>query len=304
MDFNDKAAPRTEESDPRYHGIDEWPADQALLAILAAQERAVAAVRPAIPAMASAAEEAAQRLAGDTAGRIIYIGAGTPARLGVQDGVELAPTFGWLRTEFVIAGREKALMQAVDGAEDDVAAAEAQVAALNLTAADVCIAVSASGTTPFTVAACKAARAAGAQTIGIASNDNSPLLGAAEHKVFIDSGAEPVAGSTRMNAGTAQKVALNMLSTLIMMRLGHVFDGMMVDVQLNNEKLRQRAEKMIERIAQCDKVAAATALERADGKVKLAVLLVKGLTPEQGAERLSQNGGSLRKVLEGMNHDR
>lgn len=302
MDFNDKAPPRTEASDPLYAGIDQWPADQVLLAILAAQERAVAAVRPAIPAMAAAAEEAAQRLL-DPKGRIIYIGAGTPARLGVQDGVELTPTFGWpqARMDFVIAGREKALLQSVEGAEDDVAAAEAQVAALNLTAADVCIAVSASGTTPFTVAACKAAHAAGAQTIGISSNEPSSLLQEAAHKIFIDSGAEPVAGSTRMNAGTAQKVALNMISTLIMMRLGHVFDGMMVDVQLNNEKLRQRAEKMIARITQCAPEAAATALERADGKVKLAVLLVKGLTPEQGRERLERDGGNLRRVLEGLN---
>ncbi|HEY8192127.1 MAG TPA: N-acetylmuramic acid 6-phosphate etherase [Alphaproteobacteria bacterium] len=303
MDFNDNAVPPTEASDPRYEGIDQWPADQVLLAILAAQERAVAAVRPAIPAMAAAAEEAAQRLADNPAGRIIYIGAGTPARLGVQDGVELTPTFGWpqARMDFVVAGREKALLQSVEGAEDDVAAAEEQIAALNLTAADVCIAVSASGTTPFTVAACKAARAAGAQTIGISSSDNTPLLQAAAHKIFIDSGAEPVAGSTRMNAGTAQKVALNMLSTLIMMRLGHVFDGMMVDVQLTNEKLRQRAEKMIERIAQCAPDEAAGALERANGKVKLAVLLVKGLTPEQGRERLEQNGGNLRRALEGLN---
>lgn len=300
MDSSDQPQPRTEASDPRYTGMEEWPADEILLAILAAQENAVAAVRASIPAMAAAAEEAARRLAAGPSGRIIYVGAGTPGRLGVQDGVELAPTYGWLRTEFVIAGRGEALIRSVEGAEDDVAAAQDQIAALNLTPADVCIAVSASGTTPFTVAACRAARAAGALTIGIASNDNSPLLDAAEHGLFIDSGPEPVAGSTRMNAGTAQKVALNMLSTLIMMRLGHVYDGMMVDVQLTNEKLRRRAEKMITRIAQCDEETAARSLEGAEGKVKLAVLLARGLDPAQAEERLARNGGNLRRVLNSL----
>ena len=299
MDFNEQAQSPTEDSDPRYHGIDEWPADQILLAILAAQEKAVTSVNAAVPAMALAAEEAARRLT-DPKGRIIYIGSGTPGRLGVQDGVELTPTFGWpkLRMDFVIAGREQALTQSVEGAEDDVAAAEAQIAALNLTPADVCIAVSASGETLFTVAACKVARAAGAQTIGISSNDHSPLLQEAEHKLFIDSGPEPVAGSTRMNAGTAQKGALNMISTLIMMRLGHVYDGLMVDVELTNEKLRRRAERMIATITKCDEAAATDALAKSGGKVKLAVLIVKGLSPEQGLERLVQNGGNLRRVLE------
>lgn len=287
----------TEEIDPRYAGLEEQPADEVLLAILAAQEKAVAAIRPAIPVMAKAAEEAAQRLI-DPKGRLVYIGAGTPGRLGVQDGVELAPTYGWLRTEFVVAGREQALMQSVEGAEDNAQDAENQIAALRLTPADVCIAVSASGATPFTVAACAAARAAGAQTIAISSNDDSPLLHAAEHKIFIDTGPEPVAGSTRMNAGTAQKVALNMLSTLVMMRLGRVYDGMMVDVQLTNEKLRRRAEKMIAKIAQCDEQTAAEALEKSGGKVKIAVLTVRGLTPEQGAEHLERQGGNLRRVLE------
>lgn len=290
----------TEAADPRFAGLEEQPADQILLAVLAAQESALAAIRPAIPAMAKAAEEAAQRLAQDPKGRIIYIGAGTPGRLGVQDGVELAPTYGWMRTEFVIAGRNKALTQSVEGAEDDVNAAAQQVAELNLSPADVCIAVSASGATPFTVAACRAARAAGAQTIAISSNDDAPLLRAAEHKIFIDSGPEPVAGSTRMNAGTAQKVALNMISTLIMMRLGHVYDGMMVDVQMTNDKLRHRAEKMIARIAQCDERAASDALAQSGGKVKLAVLVARGLSPEQAAESLDKQGGNLRKVLQSL----
>lgn len=299
MDFNEQSQPPTEASDPRYAGLEEKPADEILLAILGAQENALAAIHPAIPAMAKAAEEAAQCLAG-AKGRIIYIGAGTPGRLGVQDGVELAPTYGWLRSEFVIAGREEALMRSVEGAEDDVSAAEGQIAALNPTSEDVCIAVSASGTTPFTVAACRAARAAGALTIGIASNDNSPLLDAAEHGIFIDSGPEPVAGSTRMNAGTAQKVALNMLSTLIMMRLGHVYDGMMVDVQMTNEKLRLRAERMISKIAECDDRVAADSLEKTGGKVKLAILLARGLNPAQAEERLAQNGGNLRRALNSL----
>ena len=296
--------PKTEQADPRYKGMDEWTSDQVLQTILNAQIDAVKSMQSAIPAMARAAEEAALRLQDrQKNGRIVYIGAGTPARLAVQDGTELTPTFGWsqMRLAFVIAGKEQALTRAIEGAEDDVKAAQDQIAALNLTANDVCLAISASGGTPFTVEACRAARAAGALTIGISSNHPSDLLQTAEHAVLTDSGPEPVAGSTRMNAGTAQTVALKMISTLIMIRLGHVHDGYMVDVQTTNEKLRKRAVQMVRDITGCKQDEAKTALVAADGNVKLAVLVTTGLSADEGKELLEKSGNNLRTALRSIN---
>jgi N-acetylmuramic acid 6-phosphate etherase len=298
----DKPPPpsRTEAADDRFRGIDGWPGERILGAILDSQEEAVGAVRAAIPVLEAAAEEAARRLGQGGQGRLIYIGAGTPARLAVQDGSELTPTYGWpaLRLAFVIAGGAQALLAPVEGAEDDAAEAQKLIAGLKLTAADVCVAVSASGITPFTVAACAAARRQGALTIGLSSNPGTPLLDAAEHKIFLDSGPEPVAGSTRMNAGTAQKVALNMFSTLTMIRLGRVYDGYMVDVELTNAKLRRRAERMVGDITGCAAAHAAQALEKSGGSVKLAVLVAKGYSVEEGKKMLAENGGNLRRVMD------
>lgn len=295
------AKPITEQAAPDYRGIDTWDAPRILHAILQSQQIALANIQPVIPAMAVAAEAAADRLK-NPAGRIIYIGAGTPARLAVQDAVELTPTFGWsdLRVAFVIAGGEQALTRAIEGAEDNPAAAIAQITALNVTPADVCIAISASGTTPFTVEGCRAARKAGALTISIYSNPGADLELAADHPVLTDSGPEPVAGSTRMNAGTAQAVALKMISTLVMIRLGHVYDGYMVDMQQNNDKLRRRAARMVCDITGCTENDADTALNAADGNVKLAVLVTTGLSAEEGKALLGRSGQNLRTALQSL----
>lgn len=291
----------TEQAASQYRGIDEWSNEQVLQAILAAQENSVKAIRNVIPAMAKAAGEAALRLKDQNKqGRIVYIGAGTPARLAMQDSTELTPTFGWSakRLAVVMAGNEQAMLRAIEGAEDDTKAAEDSIKALNLTPADVCIAISASGSTPYTVAACRAARASGALTIGISSNQGSDLLQAAEYPVFTDSGAEPVAGSTRMNAGTAQTVALKMISTLIMIRLGHVYDGYMVDVEQTNAKLRLRAAQMVQDITGCSAKEAETALRDAKGSVKLASLItVGGLNAEEGRALLAKSENNLRTAL-------
>jgi len=291
----------TEQAASQYRGIDEWSNEQVLQAIRAAQENSVKAIRNVIPAMAKAAGEAALRLKDQNKqGRIVYIGAGTPARLAMQDSTELTPTFGWSakRLAVVMAGNEQAMLRAIEGAEDDTKAAEDSIAALNLTPADVCIAISASGSTPYTVTACRAARATGALTIGISSNQGADLLQAAEYPVFTDSGAEPVAGSTRMNAGTAQTVALKMISTLIMIRLGHVYDGYMVDVEQTNAKLRLRAAQMVQDITGCSPKEAETALADANGSVKLASLITAGgLNAEEGRALLAKSDNNLRTAL-------
>ena len=179
----------------------------------------MAAVREVLPAVVRAGEAAAERLA-EEAGRLIYAGAGTSGRIGVQDGAELTPTFDWPeeRVLFAIAGGERALRSSAEGAEDDRDAAKRALAQFRVAARDVAIGVAASGTTPYTVEFVEGARGRGALTIAIANNPGVPLLAAAEHPICIDTGPEVVAGSTRMKAGTAQKVVLNLLSTLVMIR--------------------------------------------------------------------------------------
>ena len=300
----------TEGVNPSFEGIDEWPADKALNALLDEQIKSLNAVRAAIPQLAAAAEEAAQRLESSPDGRIIYAGAGTSIRIGVQDGTELTPTFGWsqLRMAAVIAGGVRALKQAVENAEDNPRSAAKRIAALKLTPADVCIAVAASGVTPFTVAACRAAREAGALTISIASNRDTELLQLADYPIFLDTGAEPVAGSTRMNAGTAQKSVINMLSTLIMVRLGRVHDGLMVNLIPTNAKLRERAKAIVGQIAGCSTEDAALFLERArvayngltDKNIKLAILLAKGMDEKPAMRQLALHHDHLRPILNGL----
>jgi N-acetylmuramic acid 6-phosphate etherase len=294
----------TEQAASCYRGIDEWTDTQVLVAILAAQEKSIKSIYNVIPVMAQAASQGAARLKDATlGGRIIYVGSGTPARLAMQDGTELPPTFGWpsKRLAYVMAGGDAAMTRAIEGAEDDVRAAEDAIKALNITAHDVCIAISASGSTPFTVAACNTARSAGALTIGISSNNGSKLLTAAEYGIFTDSGPEPVAGSTRMNAGTAQSVALKMMSTLMMIRLGHVYDGYMVDVEQTNAKLKIRAELMVQDITGCNQQEAKDALHSANGNVKLASLIATGgMSADEGRNLLARSDNNLRTALRSL----
>jgi N-acetylmuramic acid 6-phosphate etherase len=289
--------PATEGVDPRYAALDEWPSAVALEALLEAQMSAVAAVRPALQAIAAAAEAAAARLAGD--GRLIYCGAGTSGRIGVQDGAELPPTFDWPehRLGLLIAGGPPALTRAVENAEDRADLAAADIAAQHVTAADVVIALAASGATPYALACLAHARVAGALTIAVANSAGAPLLALADHPVLVQTGAEPIAGSTRLKAGTSQKVVLNLLSTLIMLRLGRVWRGQMVDMVARNEKLRRRAVRIVRGLTGCTDDAAAAALARAGGSSKLAILLLHGLTLEQAQDRLTANQGSLGQVL-------
>src|SRR6185436_4168442 len=208
-------------------------------------------------------------------GRLIYAGAGTFGRIGVQDGSELLPTYGWPadRLVFVMAGGLGALVQSVEGAEDDEAEGMRAVADASIGADDVVIGIAASGTTPFTMGVLRAASTAGAVTIAVANNPEAPLLSVARHAITVDTGTEVVAGSTRMKAGTAQKIVLNLLSTSIMVKLGRVYRGMMVHMRASNVKLRRRAADMVSRIVGCSETDAARLMRRSEGDVKIAVLL-------------------------------
>jgi N-acetylmuramic acid 6-phosphate etherase len=287
----------TERLCPRYSGIDVWEPRDALDAMIEAQFAAVAAVRAARGAIEAAAQAMEARLR--DSGRLIYAGAGTSGRLAVQDGAELMPTFSWPpeRLLLLIAGGSEALIQAVEGAEDEAAKAIELVRRHGIAASDVLIAVAASGTTPFTLACLREAKRLGTLTIGIANNAGTPLLDEAEHAVFLDTGPEPIAGSTRMNAGTAQRITLNLLSSLLMIRLGRVYKGLMVDVQASNVKLSQRRERIVHSLTGRSREEVRDALARANGSIKLAVLLLDGCDLEAARAALDRAGGRLRAAV-------
>jgi N-acetylmuramic acid 6-phosphate etherase len=287
----------TERMSQRYADLDAWETGEALEAMLEGQLTAVAAVRAALPAIERAVDDAAARLG--EAGRLAYVGAGTSGRIAVQDGAELTPTFDWPRERlvFAIAGGESALVASAEGAEDDEDAAIAAIDAAAIAAADVVIGVAASGATPFTLAGIRRARAAGALTIGVASNRGAPLLEAAERPILIETGGELIAGSTRMKAGTAQKVTLNLISTGVMVRMGRVYRGMMVNMRAANDKLRRRAEVIVARVAGCDDDAARAALAESAGDIKVAALVALGSEPDEARARLVASGGNLRRAL-------
>ena len=214
----------------------------ALSVMLDGHEQASMAVRHSLVAIDQAVEAVTARMRAASDARIIYAGAGSSIRIGVQDGVELLPTFDWprARVDYWVAGGLSALTDAVENAEDDEAAARDMAAAAKLTANDVVLALSASGATPFTCAAAEAASAAGALSIGIANNEAAALFKKTDIAIALVTGAEAVAGSTRLKAATAQKICLNMISTLVMTRLGFVRDGQMIAMRPGNAKLRAR----------------------------------------------------------------
>jgi N-acetylmuramic acid 6-phosphate etherase len=287
----------TEAVSARHDMLDAWDVSEILASLWEGQLAAVAALGPALPALERAVEAAAARLA--AGGRLAYAGAGTSGRIAVQDAVELVPTFDWPRERLVLlmAGSEAALLQSVENAEDRADLATAAVADHALGPNDVLLGVAASGTTPFTVAAVRAARALRCLTIGVANSAGTPLLCEAEFPIAIETGAEAIAGSTRMKAGTAQKAALNLFSTAVMVRLGHVYRGRMVDMRARNAKLRARAVRMLCELTSCTEPEAQAALAQADGKIKLAVLIGRGMPAAEAEALLVGHAGNLRAAL-------
>ena len=290
----------TEHISPRYVDLDSWSAAEMIEAMYEGQLAAAAAVRGALPAIAGAVDDSVPALR--RGGRLVYAGAGSSGRIGVQDGSELAPTYDWPadRLVFAIAGGLGALVQSVEGAEDDEAAGARAVAQASIGRNDVVIGIAASGATPFTIGVLRAASAAGAVTIALANNANAPLFGVAHHRILAETGTEVIAGSTRMKAGTAQKIVLNLLSTSIMVKLGRVYRGLMVDMRASNAKLRRRAESIVSQIVGCPESEAARYVQRSDGDVKIAVLLGFGLTQAEAAELLRCNGGNLRVAIDAL----
>lgn len=293
---------RRTETPHRYaRGLQALPAQAILTRLLEGQQEAAAAVASALPAIEAAAQAATAAL--KAGGKLGYAGAGSSGLMALADALELAGTFGIAadRTPALFAGGAEALLAMTGAVEDETGSAAQDVEAAGLGAGDALIAVSASGTTPYTLAAAEAARARAVAVIGIANSAGAPLLALASAPVLLDTGPEVVAGSTRMGAATAQKIALNMISTLTGLSLGHVHDGYMVNVIADNAKLRERARRIVADISGAAPETAAAALSATAGAVKPAVLIAAGAPDAAAAARLlDRSGGHLGPALDAL----
>jgi N-acetylmuramic acid 6-phosphate etherase len=286
--------PPTEAVDEATRGLDRMPTTDLVAALIAAQGRAFDAARAAVPQIARAADAISARLR--SGGTLHYVGAGTSGRLGVLDAAELPPTFGVPPSLALahIAGGFEAISGAVEGAEDDTHGFEADIHAK-----DAVIGISASGGAPFVCASLDRAKAKGALTVAITSAPDSRLAKHADVAIVTPTGAEPLSGSTRMLAGTAQKIVLSALSTAVMVRLGKVYDNLMVDVAATSEKLRARALRLVRELCSVSEERARELLERSGGSVKRAVVMERlGIDSDSAQTLLDLNNASLRDVLE------
>lgn len=288
----------TEDRDSHAKGFDTLPPARILEVLAAAQVAAAKSVEAAVPAIAEAADRAATAL---TSGhRLIYIGAGSSGLMALADCLELPGTYGigGHQAVVILAGGRDSLIDMLGAGEDDTDTGAADLEAAGIGRGDCVIAVSASGSTPYTLAAVRAAKARGATVIGIANNEGAPLLLAADVAVLLRTPPEVVSGSTRMGAGTAQKIALNMLSTLMAVHLGHVHDGHMVNVRADNDKLRARAARIVTDITGISTDTATGLLQESRGSVKHAILLAAGAGDIETADAaLVEAGQNLRRAM-------
>ncbi len=295
-------SPITEAATDRYRGLDLWPGERVLGAIVDAQGEAIAAARHAVPALTAAAEAIAARIR--AGGRMIYAGAGSSGLIAHLDALELPGTYGIAadRVPVLLAGGAAALVAIPSDAEDDVLAAARDVANLDPGPDDALVAIAASGRTPYTLACLTAAKARGSLTIGVACNAGTPVLTDADIAVLLATPPEVVAGSTRMNAGTAQKCALNMLSTLVGIRLGGVYDGLMVNVESGNAKLTSRAVGIVAKACTIGMSEAEGLIKRTDSDIKAAIVLAKLQSDDVTAAKalLAAHGNDLRAALQSL----
>ena len=288
----------TERANLASANIDRMTTLEALRLINREDAKVAAAVREALPPIADAVELVARAIA--DGGRLIYLGAGTSGRLGVLDAVECVPTFSVAPdlVQGLIAGGVDALTSSIEGAEDKPEGAREDLKACGLTDADVVCGIAASGRTPYVIGGLEHAKAQGARTIAIACNAGSPIGAIADISISVDLGPEIIAGSTRMKAGTAQKLILNMLSTAVMIRLGKVYGNLMVDVNVSNRKLAERARRLVMQLTGVDDEGARALLLQANNEVKTAVVMSrKGVGCDEARRLLKQEEGKLRGVI-------
>ena len=288
----------TERRNPNSVDIDLYPTER-ILKIINAEDATVAnAVATAIPDIAKAVDLAVNVIRND--GRIFYVGAGTSGRIATLDAAECPPTFSsppdWIQA--IVAGGEKAIVQAVEGAEDSREQAAADLGSRQFSDRDMVVGIAASGKTPYTHAALEFARSAGAKTVAIVAAPDSAMSKVAEVVIYTPVGAEVIAGSTRLKAGTAQKLVLNMISTATMIRIGMTYSNWMINVQMTNSKLEERGIHMLREILGVNVEQARKLSKASGGKLKLAVIMgTLGCTRKEAEQRLSEGAGNLRKVL-------
>jgi len=288
----------TEATDASLDDIDLVPTLEAARRMNAADRGVPVALEPCLPAVAEAADRIADAFA--AGGRLLYVGAGTPGRLGILDASECPPTFGTDpgMVVGVIAGGTPALTTAVEGAEDDEAAAVRDLDALGLTSRDVVVGISASGRTPYVLSALREARRRSAASVAVTNNAGSAAGRIADIAIDVLTGPEFIAGSTRLKAGTAQKLVLNMLTTLAMLRRHKTFGNRMVDVRATNAKLAARSFSLVQDVTGASDADVEAALHDASGEVKTAIaVLLTGLSAASARDRLDAADGSLRAVL-------
>ena len=297
--MDERSLPLTEQNNPSTADLDLLGTADLLHRINDEDRRAAWAVEREIDVIATAVDEIARRIGGG--GKLHYFGAGTSGRIGVLDAAEIPPTFSVHDTVIAhIAGGPGAVTRSIEGAEDDAAEGRRHASESGLSASDATIFVSASGSAPYVLGALEAAKAAGALTIGMTSSPGSPLEREADMTIVLRTGPEVIAGSTRMKAGTAQKMALTMMSTAVMVKLGKVYGNLMVDLHASNDKLRERALRLARAVSGAPPVAARAALVESGYRVPVAIVMLRhGCDAAQAQRRLAQAGGDLRTGLAG-----
>ncbi|NLU10245.1 MAG: N-acetylmuramic acid 6-phosphate etherase [Tepidanaerobacter acetatoxydans] len=292
----------TERRNPNTTEIDRLSTEEIIRLINDEDKKVAYAVEKEIPNIAKAVELISEKLY--EGGRLIYLGAGTSGRLGILDASECPPTFGVPQemVQGIIAGGHEAILKAVEGAEDSKENAVADLKRINFNNKDVLVGITASGRTPYVIGAIEYANKLGAITIGVTNNYNSEMSKITKVCIAVEVGPEVITGSTRMKAGTAQKMVLNMLSTGSMIKLGKVYENLMVDVESTNSKLKERCKNIVMELTSVGEDEAIKYLQLTDYNVKLSVFMIKtGLDKEKSEEILNAHRGYLRKALEAVN---
>jgi N-acetylmuramic acid 6-phosphate etherase len=290
----------TERRNPATENLDRMTALGIVTAMNREDAKVPRAIRKVLPVIAKAVDLVAQRLA--EGGRLIYVGSGTSGRIGALDASECPPTFGVSakKVQFVIAGGERALVKAAEASEDSAGLGRKDIAARRPGVHDVVVGIAASGYTPYTISALEYARAKGAATVAIACNRNSALGKVADLRIEVEVGPEVLAGSSRLKAGTAEKLICNMLTTGAMSRLGYVYSNLMVNMHLTNKKLVQRGITILEELTSVDRAQAEATLEKAGRSVSLALVMLRtGTGKVESARRLRRAKGDVRRAIEG-----
>lgn len=289
----------TEQQNPKTLDIDRQTTLEALEVMNAEDASVPQTIKAVLPEIAQAVDAIAERMA--RGGRLIYVGAGTSGRLGVLDAVECVPTFGVPPGVVIglLAGGDAALTRSIEGAEDDRQQGRDDLLALEITDGDSVVGIAASGRTPYVIAALEAANEIGALTVALSCNVPAPLLDVAQLKIGLPVGPEVITGSTRLKSGTAQKLTLNMLSTGTMVRLGKVYGNLMVDVQPTNQKLIDRARRIVAQVAGISQETAEELLQQCNRDVKVAIVMSRrGVSPDEARQLLTAANGRLRQVID------